>query len=81
MRQLFREPCLRVVWGRLGHRRLRERSESFPNPEALGRRRELVTRWQASTEAIVTYLRARGGGSLDLVDASTLAADVDVCAA
>lgn len=136
---LFGELCLRIAWGRLGHKRLRERSETFEDVEALHRRRdellarrvrhgylprvvattspdvnagngtlvqaksvaverevveahglpiedavarELVTRWRASTEAIVKYLAARGGDTLDLVDASTLAAMfVDVCAA
>ncbi len=135
---LFGELCLRIVWGRLGHRRLRERSETFGDRAALKRRRnellarrvrhgylptgrdvsasadprrgigvgnealaveraiveahglpledavarELVSRWHASTVAIVGYLKARGGEGLDLVDASTLAAMfVDVCAA
>jgi predicted DNA-binding WGR domain protein len=37
---LFGEACLRVVWGRIGHRRLRERSEMFTNREDLEKRRE-----------------------------------------
>jgi predicted DNA-binding WGR domain protein len=42
---LFGELCLRIVWGRLGNRRLRERSETFDNREALERRRaELLAR-------------------------------------
>jgi predicted DNA-binding WGR domain protein len=44
-RTLFREPCLRIVWGRLGTRPLRERLETFENREALAQRREeLLTR-------------------------------------
>jgi predicted DNA-binding WGR domain protein len=44
-RTLFGEPCLRIVWGRLGNRRLRERSETFESRETLERRREeLLTR-------------------------------------
>jgi predicted DNA-binding WGR domain protein len=39
-RTLFGELCLRVVWGRIGNRRLRERSELFADPAALARRRE-----------------------------------------
>ncbi len=42
---LFGELCLRIVWGRLGNRRLRERSETFDSREALERRRaELLAR-------------------------------------
>jgi predicted DNA-binding WGR domain protein len=44
-RTLFGDPCLRIVWGRLGQRRLRERSETFEDLAALDRRRdELLTR-------------------------------------
>jgi predicted DNA-binding WGR domain protein len=44
-RNLFGELCLGVAWGRLGHRRLRERSETFANRSALERRRrELLSR-------------------------------------
>lgn len=39
-RTLFGELCLRIVWGRIGHRRLRERSEVFDDPAALERRRD-----------------------------------------
>ncbi len=37
---LFGELCLRIVWGRIGNRRLRERSEVFEDRAALQRRRE-----------------------------------------
>jgi predicted DNA-binding WGR domain protein len=44
-RTLFGELCLRIVWGRIGNRRLRERSETFPDRTALvHRRRELLGR-------------------------------------
>jgi predicted DNA-binding WGR domain protein len=44
-RTRFGEPCLRIVWGRLGNRHLRERSETFGSAEALERRRdELLNR-------------------------------------
>lgn len=38
-RTLFGELCLRIVWGRIGNRRLRERSETFADRAALARRR------------------------------------------
>jgi predicted DNA-binding WGR domain protein len=38
-RTLFGEVCLRIQWGRLGHRKLRERSEIFPDESSLRRRR------------------------------------------
>lgn len=42
---LFGEMCLRIVWGRIGNRQLRERSEVFESREALERRRkELLVR-------------------------------------
>ena len=42
---LFGEMCLRIVWGRIGNRHLRERSEVFETREALERRRrELLAR-------------------------------------
>lgn len=128
-RTLFGELCLRIVWGRIGNRRLRERSEVFADRSALLRRRDellgrrkrhgyvststpraaarargaarafdlrayavasalleqhclplfdstarkLVARWRDATDAIVRFIEARGGGALDLVDASTLA--------
>ena len=37
---LFGELCLRIVWGRIGNRRPRERSEVFADRTALERRRE-----------------------------------------
>jgi predicted DNA-binding WGR domain protein len=37
---LFGELCLRIVWGRIGNRRPRERSEVFTDRAALERRRE-----------------------------------------
>ena len=39
-RTLFGELCLRIVWGRIGSRRRRERSEIFADRAALERRRE-----------------------------------------
>ncbi len=46
-RTLFGELCLRIVWGRIGNRRLRERSEVFEDRVALLRRRqELLGRLQ-----------------------------------
>jgi predicted DNA-binding WGR domain protein len=42
---LFGEVCLRIVWGRIGNRRLRERTETFESRDALERRRrELLAR-------------------------------------
>ncbi len=38
-RTLFGELCLRIAWGRLGSRRLRERSETFRDEAALEQRR------------------------------------------
>jgi predicted DNA-binding WGR domain protein len=44
-RTLFGELCLRIQWGRIGNRRVRERSETFPDRAALERRRtELLAR-------------------------------------
>jgi predicted DNA-binding WGR domain protein len=44
-RTLFGEPCLRIVWGRIGNRRPRERSEVFSDRTALVQRRdELLAR-------------------------------------
>jgi predicted DNA-binding WGR domain protein len=44
-RTLFGELCLRVVWGRIGSRRLRERSEFFASRAELeARRAELLER-------------------------------------
>jgi len=44
-RTLFGEPCLRIQWGRIGNRRVRERSETFQDGEALEHRRaELLAR-------------------------------------
>jgi predicted DNA-binding WGR domain protein len=39
-RTLFGELCLRIVWGRIGNRRPRERSEVFEDRTALERRRD-----------------------------------------
>jgi len=39
-RTLFGELCLRIVWGRTGNRRPRERSEIFPDRAALVQRRD-----------------------------------------
>jgi predicted DNA-binding WGR domain protein len=41
-RTLFGELCLRVVWGRIGHRRHRERSEVFATGEARTARRDAL---------------------------------------
>jgi predicted DNA-binding WGR domain protein len=42
---LFGELCLRIQWGRIGNRRVRERSETFSAADALERRRsELLAR-------------------------------------
>ena len=42
---LFGERCLRIQWGRIGNRRVRERTETFPDDAALQRRRgELLER-------------------------------------
>jgi predicted DNA-binding WGR domain protein len=41
---LFGELCLRIVWGRIGNRRLRERSEVFEDRAALQRRRDELLR-------------------------------------
>ena len=38
-RTLFGELCLRIAWGRVGSRRLRERSETFHDAAALEQRR------------------------------------------
>lgn len=44
-RTLFGELCLRIAWGRIGNRRMRERTETFADPPALERRRdELLAR-------------------------------------
>jgi predicted DNA-binding WGR domain protein len=44
-RTLFGELCLHVVWGRIGHRKLRERSETFEGAGELeARRAELLAR-------------------------------------
>jgi predicted DNA-binding WGR domain protein len=44
-RTLFDEPCLRIQWGRIGNRRVRERSETFKDGEALEHRwAELLAR-------------------------------------
>lgn len=37
---LFGEPALRILWGRIGHRPLRERTETFTDVAARARRRE-----------------------------------------
>ncbi len=55
-RDLFGQPCLRIQWGRLGSRRIRERCETFDRVEALEQRRnELLVRrrrhgYQAASE-------------------------------
>jgi predicted DNA-binding WGR domain protein len=65
-RTLFGELCLRIVWGRIGHRRLRERSEVFADALALQRRRaELLGRRRrhgyVSTTTPRAAARARAG--------------------
>jgi predicted DNA-binding WGR domain protein len=64
-RTLFGELCLRIVWGRIGYRRLRERSEVFLDRAALvRRRRELLGRRErhgyVSTSTPRAAARARG---------------------
>jgi predicted DNA-binding WGR domain protein len=64
-RTLFGELCLRIVWGRIGNRRLRERSELFPDRAALLQRRdELLGRRRrhgyVSHSTPRTAARARG---------------------
>jgi predicted DNA-binding WGR domain protein len=64
-RTLFGELCLRIVWGRLGNRRLRERSEIFADRASLQRRRnELLGRRRrhgyVSTTTPRAAARARG---------------------
>ena len=58
-RTLFGELCLRIVWGRIGNRRLRERSETFADAAALEQRRaELLAR-----RASHGYVRADTGAA------------------
>jgi predicted DNA-binding WGR domain protein len=47
-RTLFGESCLRIQWGRVGHRRLRERCELFPSDLALRQRCEELLALRAS---------------------------------
>jgi predicted DNA-binding WGR domain protein len=51
---LFGEPCLRIQWGRIGNRRVRERSETFADPHALEQRRQelLVRRHQHGYQSV-----------------------------
>jgi predicted DNA-binding WGR domain protein len=44
-RTLFGERCLQIVWGRMGHARMRERTETFANVTMLEQRwKELLER-------------------------------------
>ena len=54
---LFGEHCLRIVWGRAGNRRMRERSEVFADRTLLQRRREELLRRRRS-HGYETTLRA-----------------------
>ena len=47
-RTLFGESCLRIQWGRMGHRRLRERCELFSSDLALRRRCDELLALRAS---------------------------------
>jgi len=58
-RTLFGELCLRIVWGRIGNRRLRERSEVFADRATLVRRRDtLLGRRRRHGYESTTTLRA-----------------------
>jgi predicted DNA-binding WGR domain protein len=58
-RTLFGELCLRVAWGRIGHRRLQERSEVFDDESQLQRRRaELLARRRRHGYQLVSETRA-----------------------
>jgi predicted DNA-binding WGR domain protein len=64
---LFGELCLRIVWGRIGNRRLRERSEVFRDRAALARRRDELLRLRrrhgyVSTTTPRAAARARAEG-------------------
>jgi predicted DNA-binding WGR domain protein len=74
-RTLFGELCLRIVWGRVGHRRMRERSELFRDHAALVRRREELLRLRrrhgyVSTSTPRAAARARGA---EIVRAAAIA--------
>lgn len=71
-RTLFGELCLRIVWGRLGARRMRERSEVFPDRTALRQRRDELLAQRRRHGYVSTTTRraeararagARNGGS------------------
>jgi predicted DNA-binding WGR domain protein len=58
-RTLFGELCLKIVWGRMGNRRMRERSEVFADRAALVRRRdELLGRRRSHGYVSTTTPRA-----------------------
>lgn len=58
-RTLFGELALRIVWGRIGHRRLRERTEIFPTTEALERRHAELLQRRRQHGYVVHTSRAR----------------------
>jgi predicted DNA-binding WGR domain protein len=59
-RTLFGELCLRIVWGRIGHRKLRERSEVFGGEGELeARRSELLARRRQHGYRVVERRTAR----------------------
>ncbi len=70
-RTLFGELCLKIAWGRIGNRRMRERTETFVDPSALEKRRdELLARRRRRGYVVVvgsplatpTTRNRRGGG-------------------
>lgn len=61
-RTLFGELCLRIVWGRIGNRRPRERSETFRDRDALERRRRELLALRMR-HGYVPQPRRRGGGA------------------
>ena len=86
-RTLFGELCLRIVWGRIGNRRLRERSEVFDDraamlrrrDELLGRRRRhgYVSTTTPRAEARLRAERRQGAGEGEIVRQATARAIVE----
>jgi predicted DNA-binding WGR domain protein len=73
-RTLFGERCLRMVWGRMGTGRLRERSEIFETQSALERRRNelLARRRRHGYEVVVRRSEEARRVERDLVEAHGL---------
>lgn len=59
-RTLFGELCLRIVWGRIGNRRPRERSEVFADRDALARRRDELLGLRRRHGYVVSATTPRG---------------------